>query len=438
MAVRSIRNSIGMRLFIIAFLTLILLIPSLMIHELIQERMERRDEATLEVSGKWGAEQVVIGPVLTLPYRYFLKDEKQNTIETVRYAHFLPEELKIDGSLAPEIRYRGIYEVILYKGQLDLNGFFASPDPSLINLPEKDILWNEAFLALGISDMKGIREFVSIEWNGSAFPANPGLPNNDVIQSGISIKPLLSQTQTQYNFHIRLDLNGSSGLLFSPVGKETLAGLKSDWTNPSFMGDFLPEERNVDNSGFTAKWKVLHLNRNFPQAWIGTQNLVGQTLFGVNLQLAVDEYQKTMRTAKYAIMFIALTFLTFFMIELLTRRVIHPIQYLLIGFALLVFYTLLLSISEYLIFAQAYWIASISIIVMITLYARSVLADNLQTLIIAGVLILLYGYLFILLQLQDYALLMGSIGLFVVLGLVMYLTRKIDWFGIMESSEVQK
>jgi len=248
----------------------------------------------------------------------------------------------------------------------------------------------------------------------------------------------LAQAQSQYNFRIRLDLNGSAGLLFSPVGKETIAELKSDWTNPSFMGDFLPEERSVDGAGFSAKWKVLHLNRNFPQAWTGSQNLVGQTLFGVNLLLAVDEYQKTMRTAKYAIMFIALTFLTFFMIELLSRHTIHPIQYLLIGFALLVFYTLLLSISEYLIFAQAYWIASIAIIAMITLYARSVLANNLQTLVISGVLMLLYGYLFIILQLQDYALLMGSIGLFAVLAIVMYLTRKIDWFGIMDATNQQK
>lgn len=178
---------------------------------------------------------------------------------------------------------------------------------------------------------------------------------------------------------------------------------------------------------------MLHLNRNYPQQWLGSNKEVSNSTFGVDLLLSVDEYQKTMRTAKYAIMFISLTFLTFFMIELLSQNIIHPVQYLLIGFALLIFYILLLSISEYMLFKFAYLIASGAIIGMITIYSYGVLSDKLKSAIIFGVLIVLYGYLYILLQLQDFALLLGSLGLFAVLAIVMYLTRNINWFDIMSN-----
>jgi inner membrane protein len=220
-------------------------------------------------------------------------------------------------------------------------------------------------------------------------------------------------------------------LLFSPVGEETTVQLQSEWPNPSFAGSFLPVNREVSSDGFQSEWNVLHLNRNFPQQWKGANKELTSAAFGVDLLLPVDEYRKTMRTAKYAIMFIALTFLTFFMIELLSGKMIHPVQYLLIGFALLIFYTLLLSISEYLVFGIAYLIASAAIILLITVYSYKVLSDGRKTAVVFGVLSLLYGYLYILFQLQDYALLLGSLGLFIVLSLVMYLTRSIDWFEVM-------
>jgi inner membrane protein len=282
--------------------------------------------------------------------------------------------------------------------------------------------------------MTGIKDFITINWQSEALMANPGIETNDVLQSGISIAPEI-ETDEQYDFHFELNLNGSTGILFSPVGKQTEVELSSKWANPSFTGNFLPVDREVSESGFEANWKVLHLNRNFPQQWTGPNQQVTNSTFGVDLLLGVDEYQKTMRTAKYAIMFISLTFLTFFMIELLSKNIIHPLQYLLIGFALLIFYTLLLSISEYLVFSLAYVIASAAIISLITVYSYSVLSDILKTGVISGILIILYGYLYILLQLQDYALLMGSIGLFVVLSIVMYLTRNINWFEIMSSPD---
>lgn len=210
--------------------------------------------------------------------------------------------------------------------------------------------------------------------------------------------------------------------------------LNSDWNNPSFSGNFLPFSREIDDDGFSSKWKILHLNRNYPQKWTGSRYQIAESEFGVNLRVTVDEYQKTIRTAKYAIMFIGLTFLTFFMIELLGGKSVHPIQYLLIGFGLLIFYTLLLSFTEHISFNSSYMLASSAIIILITLYAKSVIKENKLTLLIMGILVLLYGYLFIVIQLQDYALLMGSIGLFLILALMMYLTRNIDWFSAMKKS----
>ncbi|MDR8393916.1 cell envelope integrity protein CreD [Aliifodinibius sp. S!AR15-10] len=428
---KNLKNSIGTRLFIIAFLTLVLLIPSFLIQDLISERENRRDSVVDEISEKWGDEQTITGPVISVPYKYYYKSDDRAE-QTIRYAHFLPENLNIKGSIIPEVRYRGIYKVIVYNSILSISGNFPSIDLGGFNVPSEDFLLEEALVSIGISDMTGIKEFVNINLSNKEYLANPGIEINDVLESGISISPDL-EAGKEYHFDLELNLNGSSGLLFSPVGKQTNVQLSSGWSNPSFTGNFLPIDREVNESGFNAKWNVLHLNRNFPQQWLGPNLEVSNVTFGVDLLLSVDEYQKTMRTAKYAIMFISLTFLTFFMIELLSKKIIHPLQYLLIGFALLIFYTLLLSITEYLVFGLAYLIASAAIIVLITVYSYSVLSDKLKTGIICGTLSILYGYLYILLQMQDYALLLGSVGLFVVLAIVMYLTRNINWFEIMSS-----
>jgi inner membrane protein len=211
--------------------------------------------------------------------------------------------------------------------------------------------------------------------------------------------------------------------------------LESPWDTPSFSGSFLPREREVRKDGFSASWRVLHLNRNYSQSWKGSKYKVEPSAFGVRFLLAVDEYQKSTRAAKYAVMFIGITFLMYFMMEVLGTRAIHPIQYLLVGLALLVFYTLLLAISEHIPFGYAYLIASAAIIGQITLYSRSVLGRLSLMGIVAGVLVILYGFLYIVLQLEDYALLLGSVGIFAILALVMYLTRKVDWYNVLKEHE---
>ena len=431
MASLDLKNSIGVRLLIIATLTLLFLIPTSMIEGIIEEREDRRDDAAEDITGKWGDMQAIVGPVLTIPYRHTYQNSDDEVMTATRYAHFLPEEVRVDGAVDPQVRYRSIYKAIVYNSTLRIRGSFEAPDPSLLNIAPSNVLLDQAFVSLGIRDMKGIKELIEIDWDGTTYSANPGIESSDVLSSGVSIAPALQVQDAPYTFDVRLNLNGSSGLFFSPVGKQTHVTLSSEWPNPSFAGGFLPTEREISASGFTSTWNVLHLNRNFPQQWKGRNPEVAETVFGVNLLLSVDEYQKSMRTAKYAILFISLTFLTFFMMELLAKKVIHPVHYLLIGFALLTFYTLLLSLSEYMVFAYAYLLASVGVVSLISVYSLSVLSDWTMSGLVLGVLSLLYGYLYILMQLQDYALLMGSIGLFVVLALVMYLTRNIDWFEIM-------
>jgi inner membrane protein len=417
-------------MFLIGGLTVALLIPSVLIIGLVDERETTRDNAVREVSDKWGNAQTIAGPILTIPYRVLSYTEKERRVYTTELAHFLPEDLNVSAAIQPEVRHRGMYEVVLYSSRVEVAGSFAPPAFAPLGVQAEDILWEKAFLTLGISDLKGVKEGITIRFDEQTLVADPGVNGDGVLTTGINVRPALDRSAKAHAFSATLELNGSGELMVVPVGKETRVSVAASWGNPSFIGNTLPVTRVVNDGSFTADWKVLHLNRNFPQHWTGKQYDVAPAAFGVWLLLPVDEYQKTTRAAKYAIMFIVFTFLAFFLTEILNRKVIHPIQYALIGFALLLFYVLLLSISEQVAFNYAYGISGAAIILLVGGYTRSVLGSNLAALAITGIMAVLYGFMFVLLQLEDYALLLGSIGLFLVLALVMYLTRKIDWFAI--------
>jgi inner membrane protein len=435
-----LKRSVMLRMTIIGGLTFAMLVPSVLIMGLISEREQTRNAAITEVSEKWGARQTITGPILTLPFKRVIRSEKGDTRTVVEHAQLLPATLAISASVSPEVRYRGIYQVTLYNAIADLRGIFSLDGLGALNIKTEDVVWEEASLTFGISDLKGVKESLHVRWGSREFPAEPGVATGNALRSGISVKPNVSPGQPHYEFAVRVNLNGSEQLEFVPVGKQTNVEVSSVWKSPSFVGRFLPDERTVREAGFDAKWNVLHLNRNFPQQWI-SERLSGdnekiqfeQFAFGVKLISPVDQYQQTLRSAKYAIMFIALTFLAFFLTEVLTRKVGHPVQYALIGFALVLFYCLLLSLSEHMSFVAAYVISSAAIVALIGGYTRSVLGTNRFAATISLLLALLYTFLFVILQEEDYALLFGSIGLFAVLGLVMYLTRRIDWYTVGKS-----
>jgi inner membrane protein len=191
----------------------------------------------------------------------------------------------------------------------------------------------------------------------------------------------------------------------------------------------LPEKRVVNESGFNSEWKILHLNRNFPQQWNADISLKSAT-FGVDLITPNDSYQKSDRSIKYAILIIALTFMAFFFIEILNQKKVHPFQYILIGLALCIFYTLLISISEFVSFNAAYWIATTMTMILVFLYSRSIFQNFKLASIVSSVMLILYGFIFTIIQLEDSALLIGSVGLFSILAVVMYISRRIDWYSI--------
>lgn len=318
----------------------------------------------------------------------------------------------------------------MYNVILDFNGLLKIPLLSQLNIEDENILWDKAFFSIGITDLRGIKEKIDVKFNGSVYNCNPGLTTTDLASSGVGTLIRSLHTEGSNDFSFKLKLNGSEQLDFIPVGENNNVILYSSWPSPSFNGAFLPTSREVKKSGFSARWKVLHLNRNFPQYWIGNQYKIEQSGFGIKLILTADAYQKTTRISKYSIMFIIFTFSAFFFSEIINKRKVHPIQYILIGLAILLFYTLLISLSEYIKFNYAYMASAASITIAITGYTYGIMNNIRFAYTVAGILAILYSYLFIVLQLEDYALIMGSIGLFIILSSVMYITRKIDWYAI--------
>lgn len=429
------RGSIMLKLLMVGFLMLVLLIPSNMISNLIYERQNLRSEAINEVSSKWGGTQTVSGPVISVPYESFslLSDGKTKTSKK-GWVHFLPDMINVEGAVVPEERSRGIFVVVLYNTILKFTGNFGKLNSQDLSVPESDINWKKAIFTVGISDMKGIESAIDLRYGDQKLQLGPGTVSRQIYDSGASVPIEINADSVGTDFSFELNLNGSSNLFFAPFGKETKVKLKSDWANPSFTGTFLPDSHEVTEEGFTANWSVLELNRNYAQQGVDGY-IPDASHFGVRLMLPVDEYQKTNRSSKYATFFIFITFLTFFFIEVLNKKRLHPIQYLLVGAAVILFYVLLLSISEHISFNWSYLIACGIILTLITTYCHFILKNRKLTLMMFSVLAILYGFFYSLLQLQDYALLLGSFGLLLILGTVMYLTRNIDWYGLKGGEE---
>ncbi len=423
---KSIIRNIYFKIAVIAFIAILLLLPSAMIMNLIREREAVQQQAIWEVSSKWGNAQTISGPFITIPYyRYEKQIQEDKSVKYVKYKehiHLLPENLEIKGNINPEEKHRGIYEIVVYESDLQISGEFKSINPLELNIDTENILWDKAVLTIGISDLRGVENQVLLNWENEEILFNPGTTTSDLVFSGINanIPKILHENYNTYKFSLKLDLKGSQLLYFTPLGKTTNVRLKSSWSNPKFDGAYITDDNTVNESGFTANWKILHLNRNFPQVWINNQYQISQSAFGVDLILPVDSYQKTTRVAKYAILLVALTFLVFFFVEVIRKVFIHPIQYILVGIALIVFYTLLLSFSEHMLFNIAYLLSSVLTIGLITWYVKVILKKWNLTLLMSGILLILYSFIFTIIQIQDYTLLIGSVGIFIILALVIY------------------
>ena len=434
------KNKLVIKSFFIAFLILALLIPTFIIMYLVNERKERKQEVTKEISNKWSAAQTITGPFLIIPYTEN-ENNNGNTITAKKFLYLLPEQLKISGTIEPEIRYRSIYKVPVFTAKpITLTGNFAKNNFNTVGVSPALLRWNEAKLCIGISDLKGVKQ-QSIKWNGQLLNMESGLPENNIVQQGISV-PLPLDTSfidKENNFSVQLTLQGSEKLYCTPLGSSTAVHLTSPWLNPAIDGRYLPDTEKVNKKGFEADWNVSQFNRDFPKIFTGGSSIaqaVKESAFGVILLSPFDAYAQTMRSLKYAILIIALTFFAYFFTEIFQRRPVHPLQYILIGMALVIFYTLLLSISEYLQFAVAYLTASSATVLLLTWYTKSIFKKWNVVLVFSSLLSALYLFIYVLIQMQDNALLFGSIGLFVLLAAAMYLSRKIDWYGIDRKNNV--
>lgn len=418
-----------LKVMIIGMLMLILLIPKFMILELIGERKTASESVRQEIASKWSGTQVIRGPILTVPYLEGVEDKaKGGSTEEVRECHFLPDVLSVDGELFPQELHRSIYKTVVYGSKLHISGHFSVPGLKELKLDSASLMWDKARLSLGISDLRGINAEVNLVWNSVPLPFSPGMDNDLAGANGISLN-LPREAKFPADFLVELDLKGSESLQFAPLGETTEVHLRSTWNDPGFTGTFLPVRREVSAGGFDAQWKVLSYNRNFPQQWKDDTFHVRQADFGVNLLKTADHYQKCARSTKYGIVVIVLIFLSFFLNEIITRQRIHPFQYILVGFAILVFYLLLLSVTEQTGFNAAYLISSLAVTAMVLLYSRSFLKTWMNAFMLTLILASAFGFIFVLLQLETYALLAGSAGLFVMLALTMFLSRKIDWYS---------
>ena len=428
---KSVNWQITLKVFIIGFAAIALLVPKIMILELIGERKTTAEITSAEVMQKWSLEQTVRGPALAVPYiERTIDSNGKETADEIKTFYLLPKTLGIDGKIFPEKRKRSIYETVVYESEIKIYGNFDLSGFEALKIPTENVLWEKARILVSINDLRGINKRIELSWNDSLYSFAPGMENKLLGNNGISLlMPKLSIQDFPGNFQFTLNLKGSESLNFAPLGENTEVTIQSAWNDPGFTGSFLPADYSVDNAGFSASWKVLNFNRNFPQQWKNDEYRVTDADFGVKLVTVADHYQKSSRAAKYGILVILFVFLSFFLNEILTKQKVHPFQYILVGFAVLVFYLLLLSISEQLGFNLAYLISATSVIIMVLLYSRTFLKKWLHAVIQTLILTFSFGFIFVLMQLETYALLAGSIGLFTVLAFTMFVTRKINWYG---------
>jgi inner membrane protein len=438
-------RSPAFKFFLISFLIVLLLIPLALVFGLVQERERRAGEVKAEVARVWGRNQEISGPFLVVPYTVrteIVQGDKRVEQTQERRAVFLPEKLAIKADAASKILHRSIYEVVVYTSKIAIEGSFLAPDMAEVAADPQSVRWADAVFALGISDVSGLKETATLTLNGQQqVPFAPSLGVPTAPQNGIHVKlasagdKIVSGPNAPlkpFTFRLEIALGGSASLDFAPAARETSLAMTSDWPHPSFSGAFLPVDRSVRVDGFAASWRVPHLARSVPQAWsLATAGLdrLRPYQFGVQLIQPVDFYGLVTRAAKYGVLFLSLAFMAVFVLELLSGRRVHAVQYLFAGLAMVFFYVLLLSFAEQIGFAPAYAVAAAASGGMLSLYFGKILASRSQGAIMFTVLLTLYGLLYLILNLEDYALLAGAILGFVALTTIMFATLRVDWSG---------
>ncbi|MBN8482041.1 MAG: cell envelope integrity protein CreD [Xanthomonadales bacterium] len=415
----------------IGFLALLMLVPLWQVQSLVVERRGLEQEARTKIGERWGGEQVVGGPVLVVPVRTAVHHDKGLT--HVDIDHFvLAESLRIEGTFDTERRRYGIYETPVYTADLRISGRFARTAFEAIRADGGEVQWQAAVLRVPIADVRGIRSVSALRIDGRELAFGPGAAVSNMTSTEVPW-PLDAQAgDANAEFAFEMRLAGTAVLQFLPLARQTEVSIGSAWPDPGFVGAFLPATREAGAGGFSAHWQVLDLNRPFGQHWSagGDVPMLQSSAFGVELYQPVGTYQRNERAGKYGILFVAMSFVALFLFDALGRWRVHPVQYLLVGVALCTFYVVLLALSEQIGFGPAYVAAAIAVVAMIGGYAAAAARNRTAGLALGGLLALVYALLYGLVVSEQYSLLMGAIALLASIGLLMYLTRRVDWYAL--------
>jgi len=464
-------NSVMLKLGVILFLVLLLLIPMALVNELITERKERELSVSHEIASKWGGRQVVSGPIIGIPYTYSYSvnttDEKgkvkAETYVEKDYVFLASKKLRVQSTVNPEYLKRGIYQTVVYNSTVELQGEFDEIDLTKLDLRAEDLQWENAKVFVGLSDLKGLKAVPKMHFGQKEGVLQTSNGEVSLFEQTLVSDVDLSDRTTKGSFKVLLDIRGSKSLAVFPTGNETSIAVAGRWSNPSFNGGFLPEDRTVTEEDFTATWRIPSFSRKFPQQWKGAkdklyrivneeltygdydfptsvattaqgvtvasmQQSTEQDMVQVNFLEAVNNYQKTTRVAKYGILVVLLTFTSLFFTEIIKKQRVHIVQYVLIGCAMVLFYSLLLAISEHLGFNWSYLISALATITLIASFIYGITKDKNVSGIFSGILAVFYAFIYFLMQLQDYSLIVGTIGVFIILAVLMKLSTKINWY----------
>lgn len=442
---KLIQNKIGSKPFIIVLMILLFLIPINLIKSIITDRKYYQEDAIESILKPKGGEPNLEGFAIALPYTKNVeqidKNNKVNFVEKTFYIIASPENLNIKSNINPEYLNRGIFSVPVFSTSFEIKGSFNAMEISHTEIPINSIQWKKAILLLGIKDKKTISETPELYINDEVLNISLTEPQECSPFSNTIFFDLPEKyIKNNFTFNTELKIQGGNKLRITPIARNTNIEINSNWTSPSFKGGWLPTERELTDKGFNAKWSIAGLSTIYPKIWI-TENTVLKIpeQIIIDFKTSVDNYKKTERSIKYAILFLIIPFITIFISEIFTQIKIHPIQYCLIGLADVIFYLLLLSISEHLSFSLTYWIASIAVSLLMLFYSSTIFKKFKWGIIMSCTQFISYIFLFGTLQAEDYALLIGSLGLFFVLCALMILTRKIDWYSdFYKNSEIEK
>ncbi len=435
-------RSFGLKLLLVGGLAFLMWIPCMMIYALVWERSTRADEVRREIHESAGGPQTISGPILLVPALIDsgVDRETGNPIRHRTQVAFTPQRLDITGSVATESRRRGIFDATLFEADLRFKGRFGALNP--INPPKGEItyFWPEARLSLalgGVASLKGVRGKPSLTLAGASAASGfePGLTAQGaepVDAGGLSLALPVADPSLPIAFDLALTIAGGGSLRFAPAGEETTIALEGPWPHPSFQGARLPDDRTVSDAGFKASWTVPYLARAIPRAFFADQGLAGRfeaEAFGVDFVTGESPYTSVNRALKYALMFLGLVFLTFFLIEATMGGRAHAAQYVLLGLAQVVFYLLVLAFAEHIGFDVAFTGAASATVALCGLYAATVFRSFFKGLLAFIAFAGAYGLIYLLMKSEDYALLIGSTAAFGAVALTMAVTRNLDWYG---------